>query len=384
MAVESPLNARGNNNGGRQDPVQNLTSLCRLAGAFALQVFLGLFFISPALTQDVEEDITDELASEKPADPTRTPPRPALIQPRADRSMLLSGTQLKSGRRLLVGERGHILVNSPGQKDWIQVNVPVRIMLCGVAAMGDQVWAVGHDAVILHSPDAGANWNIQHRNTDMDPLMDLWFENEKQGLVIGAYGVVFRTEDGGNSWKEDIIDWKDRPDDIFNDIHLFDITEAPDGTLYIACEKEASEKEPDSAKSFVLRSKDKGVSWELFMTGNIGSLFGIAVAKNGDVYTCGLRGKLFHSANQGATWKRIATGTTVPFNDILVQSDGSLLVMGQGGNLLFGSAASGFERKILPTRKAVAGGFETASGAIDLYGEEGVFRLDKSMLLEPK
>ena len=35
----------------------------------------------------------------------------------------------------------------------------------------------------------------------VNPFLDVWFENENNGFVVGAYGMFLRTTDGGKTWK---------------------------------------------------------------------------------------------------------------------------------------------------------------------------------------
>src|SRR5438309_786471 len=53
-------------------------------------------------------------------------------------------------RYVAVGARGVILVSDDG-KDWHQADVPTRMTFTAVAAVDAQVWAVGHEGVIVHS-----------------------------------------------------------------------------------------------------------------------------------------------------------------------------------------------------------------------------------------
>ena len=67
-------------------------------------------------------------------------------------------------------------------------------------------WAVGHDAQILQTTDAGATWTVQFEDLEREaPLLDIWFQNEQHGLAVGAYGALLETTDGGQNW-EDVSD----------------------------------------------------------------------------------------------------------------------------------------------------------------------------------
>ena len=118
----------------------------------------------------------------------------------AAESMLFDGVS-KQGVMVVVGERGHVLISSNGE-NWQQVIVPTRATLTGVYFHDKQNgWAVGHDAVILLTTDAGKHWQKVYYDPEGEtPLLDVWFKDEKHGLAIGAYGLYLVSDDGGASW----------------------------------------------------------------------------------------------------------------------------------------------------------------------------------------
>ena len=52
-----------------------------------------------------------------------------------------------------------------------------------------------------------ATWRLEEAERDMrvgpaKPFMDVWFKNDSEGFVVGAYGYFFRTGDGGLTWED--------------------------------------------------------------------------------------------------------------------------------------------------------------------------------------
>ena len=78
---------------------------------------------------------------------------------RAAHSLLLDAVHTDAGY-FVVGERGHILSSTDAQT-WTQVKVPTRSTLTSIATAGGQLWAAGHDGVIVHSADQGRTWTRQ-------------------------------------------------------------------------------------------------------------------------------------------------------------------------------------------------------------------------------
>ena len=62
------------------------------------------------------------------------------------------------------------------------------------------------------------------------PFLDVWFADEKVGFAVGAYNLVFRTDDGGKTWSP----WFDRTDNP-KFLNLYAIRPAA-GTLFVVGE----------------------------------------------------------------------------------------------------------------------------------------------------
>ncbi|MBU2650041.1 MAG: T9SS type A sorting domain-containing protein [Bacteroidetes bacterium] len=68
-------------------------------------------------------------------------------------------------------------------------------------------WVTGSNGAILHTDDAGENWEEQTINTDYY-LNDVFFTDPNHGWVVGSQydgygqGSLFRTLNGGNNWKD--------------------------------------------------------------------------------------------------------------------------------------------------------------------------------------
>src|SRR5262249_16838582 len=131
-------------------------------------------------------------------------------KPLAAKSLLLDVAR-SDGHYIVVGARGGVLSSDDG-RDWRQVAVPTRATLTAVTAVDAQLWAVGHDGIILHSADGGEHWQIQRKDPWQPadaggdpakgaPLLDVLFVDAKRGFAVGAYSLALQTNDGGESWQ---------------------------------------------------------------------------------------------------------------------------------------------------------------------------------------
>lgn len=288
---------------------------------------------------------------------------PAVKSERASGSILLDVT--RAGDRLVaVGERGHILFSDDNGSTWLQASVPVSVTLTSVEfPTKDKGWVTGHDGVVLHSIDGGENWELQLdgkkvnellvnyyekqvvykqaelesvdesqkeevslelenllysledtqiaiENKSLKSFMDVWFADELTGFVIGSYGIMFRTEDGGGSWEP----WGKRLNNI-DGFHLNAIASGKSG-LFIAGEA-----------GTLYRSTNGGIHWSNIESPYQGSFFSIAVNKKNDqVYALGLRGNAFRSDDGGQSWRKIETSVETPLFGASVLRDGSLAI----------------------------------------------------------
>ncbi|MEO6774474.1 MAG: hypothetical protein ABI467_15890 [Kofleriaceae bacterium] len=69
----------------------------------------------------------------------------------------------------------------------------------GVAAVGEQFWAVGDGGAIVASADDGVTWATQ-RSPVGDDLYAVAFADAMTGAAVGQHGAVVVTHDGGTSW----------------------------------------------------------------------------------------------------------------------------------------------------------------------------------------
>jgi photosystem II stability/assembly factor-like uncharacterized protein len=283
--------------------------------------------------------------------------------PRAMRSLLLDAV-LVGDRIVTVGDRGHVVVSSDGT-GWSQVPVPTRSMLTAVAAAGAAVWAVGHDAVVVHSADGGLTWIRQHAAPERDaPLLDVWFGDARRGIAVGAYGLALATGDGGTTWREVAIDPEER--------HLNAVGAGPHGELYVAGENGA-----------VFRSRDAGQTWSVAPTPYSGSLFGLLVLRDGALLVFGLRGHVLRSEDGAATWSAVDTGTDATLLGGAELPGGTVVIVGLSGTILAsGDGGRRFTARNRPDRHALAAALPGPRGSLLLVGEDGPALLDGSAVGE--
>ena len=276
----------------------------------------------------------------------------------ATRALLLDAQRV--GPLLVaVGLGGHILRSADNGASWELTPTPTRAVLTGVCFPDPQHgWAVGHDAVILHTEDGGRTWTKQYQGTDLQvSFLDVHFLDAQTGYVVGAYGQFLATADGGRTWTPRTI--------LTDDYFLNRISAAADGTLYLAGEH-----------GTLLRSSDHGETWQPIRTTYDGSFYGILPLGGARVLAHGLRGSLFLSEDRGDTWQAVPQDQRVLFATAVRLRSGVIVVAGQARSF---AVSRDDGRTFAPWSPGLTTGVaelvEAPDGTLLAFGEAGVSRL---------
>ena len=334
---------------------------------------------------------------------------PAKINVKASSSLLLD--IVNTGQRLVcVGELGHILYSDDNGSHWKQAEVPTSVTLTAVYFPTPQKgWAVGHDGIVLHTTDSGKTWkkqmdglsghklNLSHseellatkeresassevKDKDSiaieieeleyrideikriiendkwgDPLMDVWFKDELEGFVLGSYGLIYRTNDGGTTWTP----WWDKIENP-EGLHYYRITEAK-GTLLIAGEY-----------GTLYKSIDGGWNWRKLSSPYNGTYFGaVSSQSQGFFFAFGLGGNIVGSLDLGETWELIQTEAAGTLSCATIKDDNTIIIVSYTGEIIMLSPDSLICRSY-KVGAAWSGVTTTADGDIVLVGLRGV------------
>jgi photosystem II stability/assembly factor-like uncharacterized protein len=280
--------------------------------------------------------------------------RPALAAAVAERSVFLDIE--RAGERLIaVGERGLILLSDDEGERWRQAEVPVAVTLTAVDFVSaSHGWAVGHSGVVLHSRDGGETWSKQldgnqaaalamreaqqaaaanPEDKEMQqylgaakwlvsdgadkPFLDVHFFDEQNGILVGAYGLLFSSDDGGDNWSSRITG---SANPLGMNLYA---TGTVDGVLYVAGEQ-----------GYFAASRDGGASFERIDTPYQGTWFVLATTTDGRLFLGGLRGNAYRYDPAGGVFSAVNITSGVSFNSALALDDGRLLFVDQAGRIL--------------------------------------------------
>jgi photosystem II stability/assembly factor-like uncharacterized protein len=306
---------------------------------------------------------------------------------------LLNGLARAGDRIVAVGQRGHIVYSDDAGKTWRQAEVPVSSDLVAVSfPTATDGWAVGHDGVVLHSKDGGQSWTTQLDGRRLgqlmfeyysksaaaltddpkraallvedakrfqaqgaeNPFLDVWFRDANNGYVVGAFGLVFRTADGGATW-EPLQHAVDNP----KGQHLYAVRGiGPD--VYIAGEQ-----------GLLLKLAQGDTQFRALELPYKGTLFGVT-GSGQTVVAHGLRGTVLRSTDGGHQWQQVPTGLQVGLTASTRDSDGRLVIVSQAGHIL-ASRDDGASFKPVPVAGTLPAAAVTvaANGTLVVAGPRG-------------
>lgn len=302
----------------------------------------------------------------------------------------------KAGDRFVaVGMRGHIILSDDKGKTWRQAeNVPVRSDLLSVTFTNSQEgWVSGHDTVIMHTTDAGENWELQFDGRSLGEngvnFFQAKYDRIKEQLSMCAdkpqdlAGMVAATE------CEELEALADNYDMLIGEMGFAREQGADKPLFNMLCREGKTDTacSAGGAYGIILRTVDGGKTWvnrmdkienpdfvhifygapigassflvsgemgnvwraevvaepedafdynlHLIPTPYSGSLFSVAVANDGSYIVAGLSGNMFRSVDEGETWVEIVdkpkSGNLI---DALVLSDGRILFVAQTGQII--------------------------------------------------
>lgn len=326
---------------------------------------------------------------------------PAMQAPQAKSAVLLD--LARAGARLVaVGERGIVLLSDDNGVSWRQTAVPVSVSLTAVQFIDANTgWAVGHAGVVLVSHDGGEHWALQLDGlraaqlelasarqqlpsaNDQDaaaarvqtaerlagegadkPFLAVQFVDARHGLIVGAYGLAFRTDDGGTTWQS-----------------IMGSIDNPMGAHLSAIIQQGQHWFLAGEQGYLARSDDAGHSFTQLESPYTGSFFTVQMRDDGVLLVAGLKGNAFVSSDLGQSFQPAPVTMPVSFSDAIRTDDGQLLLVNQGGALFRtnnqpGAMLTPYGK---PLGKPVSSVIQAADGSLTLAGFTGLTRLSPSI-----
>jgi len=146
-------------------------------------------------------------------------------------------------------------------------------------------WIVGEYGNILHTPDGGINWSIQLSGTGAN-LRGIFFTDENTGWIVGEEGVIYHTNDRGANWSTQ----NSNTNALLYEVFFIDANTGWAG-----------------GEGAIIRTLDGGANWETLTDRHASSMYFID-SDTGWVGSGG--GGLCKTTNGGIDWIDLNSGTS--------------------------------------------------------------------------
>ena len=226
-----------------------------------------------------------------------------------------------------VGAGGQIVESLDGGKTWKPDATPNGLSLLGVAVSGDRAIAVGQMGLILVKQGKGA-WTPVKVETQ-ERLLDVALNRAGFAVIVGSFGTVLRSTDGGQSWSQASPDWP----------AMFEAESATLGDsfhphLYGVSVSETSEVTIAGELSVIMTSKGANEPWRITHRGlseggaMAPSIFNLDVREDGVGFAVGQSGLILKTRDGGRSWARIDSGTEAILLSVVSGNDRHTVISG--------------------------------------------------------
>lgn len=147
-----------------------------------------------------------------------------------------------------------------------------------------KIWLTGNYGIIYHSEDSGETWEQQISGEKETILCDGTFINNQKGWLVGINGTILHTLDGGKTWLKQ---------ETGTDKHLFSISFVDENHGWAAGEW-----------TTVLHTDNGGKTWNRQTKVRDKSLNNIYFIDKKTGWVVGERGLILHTKDGGTTWGR--------------------------------------------------------------------------------
>lgn len=266
---------------------------------------------------------------------------------------------------LAVGAFGLMLETTDGGGSWKLLPPKTPLGLFGVTRAGDRVLVAGQQGTVMRRVGDG-EWEMLDSGFSQR-VLNIGLNDAGIAAVVGEFGFIAISTNGGSSWNEVVLDWEQYNDEGYEP-HLYDAIVGNDGSILVAGEF-----------GLILRTTDNGQTWEAVHTGDQ-SVFDLYIASDGSNsgFAVGQEGFVARTADGGLTWQDLSVDTNA--NLLGVWSGNSEVVI-TGIRELLRSSDDGASFSKTTDIQVVrhwfqgvdAGVAETASGGAGFLREQSVY-----------
>jgi len=250
---------------------------------------------------------------------------------------------LDADHTVVVGYAGKVLVTADGGFTWTQAQTGTTRALYRVRFVdANNGWISGQEGLILHTTDGGKTWQRQKSGTDVY-LFSLYFIDQNHGWAVGDKSILLETRDGGANWSLRKI-----VSAAAKQLSAEEAVASADPVLYDVQFLDANTGWVVGEFGKIYHTIDGGQTWseqeqsllgeEVIDILDIPTFFGVRFLDAQTGVVAGLDGKIARTHDGGATWKFEKMNLEYPIVDPLFNPtlfpDGTGIAIGAAGEVV--------------------------------------------------
>jgi photosystem II stability/assembly factor-like uncharacterized protein len=215
----------------------------------------------------------------------------------------------------IVGSHGLILRTVDGGGHWTAIASPVGDTLSSVS-FSDSLHGViaGGAGVILTTGDGGLHWTRRNSRTTQR-LLKVQALDAYHVYAVGAFGSFVSSQDGGVTWHAHKLPWEQLVSRLTEEFGY--IEPNLNAVAFVTPQRGWIVGE----FGLVLRTDDGGETWRADTYGsNLPQLYDVAFEGDSKGWIVGQHGTLMRTGDSGRTWSRIALATTNDIQGIAIRN----------------------------------------------------------------
>ncbi len=203
-----------------------------------------------------------------------------------------------------VGRFGVILHSDDGGKTWKRQRSGTTRALSSVSAAGARhAFAVGNGGMVLATSDGGRTWQPQTSGT-RNHLLDVQALSPSDAFAVGAFGTLLSTTDGGRTWVKHALKWSSLIPKVIEDTGP--VAPNLNSVFFVS----AAQGWIVGEFGLILHTDDGGKTWNAQRAGsNLPQLVAVRFRDALEGFAVGQTGVALRTTDGGAHWMPIKTGT---------------------------------------------------------------------------
>ena len=223
------------------------------------------------------------------------------LRPDQIRQNLFSQCMAPEGVGWVVGELGRIFRTDDGGQTWKRQDAGTKKPLLAASCIdGKTAWVGGKGALLYRTTDGGETWDLLTPNTTKH-IFDIAFISRTHGIAVGDWGLLMYTTNGGEKWT-----LVGMPEDFVMSAMAEDIgLDSSDTILYATAFADATHGWVVGEFGTILVTTDGGRTWKQQQSPVETTLFGAYFENRERGWAVGMDAVILQTTDGGRTWRQV-------------------------------------------------------------------------------